>query len=444
VQKPIKIVVFLGPSLPIEKAKEILPDAIYLPPCKQSDLLSVATIDQPNVIILIDGVFGQSLSVWHKEILFALSKGIHVIGCSSMGAIRAAECHEFGMQGFGKIFWWYKNGNFEDDDVVAVTHSHEGVPTSLPMVNVAETLVALLAENEIECDDFEQVHDAFRKAYFPDRTLKLVPKWMRSKFQRNYVDVKGEDAEFTLRHVRDNLSKYESPFVPDFKMRECHLFNAQYERDRRVRRNDGEVPLAEIDGFLALQSDQFERINWDANNRLAARVLSEVLNLEPSAEEWRDEASRFCAVHGIRCDDDFSAWLNRNDLSGSEFNQLMLENAKIRKLHKALHVSKVACRNTKTVLDHLRITGEYPSVADEAASQEMAVNRVAPDFMHCPISREPIESILEDHCQDMGVGVPCDLNTWLRESGFQNENELRIALSRVGILRGNLKSQKTT
>jgi hypothetical protein len=86
----VKVVVFLGPSLPLEDARKIL-DAIYLPPAKQADLISAAINHEPDAIALIDGTFHQSLSVWHKEILFALQRGIRVFGASSMGALRAAE-----------------------------------------------------------------------------------------------------------------------------------------------------------------------------------------------------------------------------------------------------------------------------------------------------------------------------------------------------------------
>ena len=51
-----KIVIFLGPSLPIAEAREIL-DAIYLPPAKQADLISAVTTYKPDAIGLIDGVF---------------------------------------------------------------------------------------------------------------------------------------------------------------------------------------------------------------------------------------------------------------------------------------------------------------------------------------------------------------------------------------------------
>ena len=105
----MKVVIFLGPSLPLEEARQIL-DAVYLPPAQQADIVSVVGMHRPDVIGLVDGEFGQSLSVWHKEILYALDRGIHVFGASSMGALRAAETDMFGMIGVGEVYRQFASG----------------------------------------------------------------------------------------------------------------------------------------------------------------------------------------------------------------------------------------------------------------------------------------------------------------------------------------------
>ena len=56
----------------------------------------------PRAIGIIDGVFLDVASVWHREILWALSQGVHVFGAASMGALRAAELDGFGMRGVGR------------------------------------------------------------------------------------------------------------------------------------------------------------------------------------------------------------------------------------------------------------------------------------------------------------------------------------------------------
>lgn len=76
---------------------------------------------RPKRICLIDGEFRQALAVQHKEIVFALLQGVLCIGAASMGALRAAELHRYGMIGIGRIFAMYRDGE-EDDSLVAMTY----------------------------------------------------------------------------------------------------------------------------------------------------------------------------------------------------------------------------------------------------------------------------------------------------------------------------------
>lgn len=64
--------VFLGPSLPIAEARQVLPQAVYHPPAAVGDVYRVAASGDCSVLALIDGLFQSVPAVWHKEILFAL------------------------------------------------------------------------------------------------------------------------------------------------------------------------------------------------------------------------------------------------------------------------------------------------------------------------------------------------------------------------------------
>jgi hypothetical protein len=119
----IERIIYAGPTLyglPILK----LPGELWLPPASQGDVLRGVIEKKPRQIVLIDGLFHQNLSVWHKEIVYALLEGVVCIGASSMGALRAAEMHRYGMIGVGKIFEMYRDGE-EDDSLVAMTFDPE-------------------------------------------------------------------------------------------------------------------------------------------------------------------------------------------------------------------------------------------------------------------------------------------------------------------------------
>src|SRR3954462_11170486 len=116
----MSVYVFIGPTLSAQDARAEL-DAVYLPPVSQGDVYRVAQ-KRPKAIGIVDGYFQCVPAIWHKEILWAMTRGIHVYGSASMGALRAAELAPFGMEGVGKIFGLSRDGTLEDDDEVAVAH----------------------------------------------------------------------------------------------------------------------------------------------------------------------------------------------------------------------------------------------------------------------------------------------------------------------------------
>ncbi|ARO31323.1 TfuA-like domain-containing protein [Rhizobium sp. NXC14] len=168
-------VIFAGPSLP--DAGSLAGEGIrVLPPATQGDVLAV--VEQgANVIGLIDGGFEYAAPVWHKEILRALSLGVTVLGAASMGALRAAECHSFGMIGIGRIFEDYRTGRLVDDAAVALLHAPSalgGKPLTIPLVNVCATLDAM-ERNELLADGLRQViEDAANAIFFKRRTWRTI------------------------------------------------------------------------------------------------------------------------------------------------------------------------------------------------------------------------------------------------------------------------------
>ena len=104
-------IVFLGPSLEREKASSIL-QAEYRPPVRRGDL---EQIEGPTTVAIIDGVFEQSRSVSPRELIAAAGRGVRIVGCSSMGALRAAEVPK-AMVGYGKVFSMYRDGTLADHD----------------------------------------------------------------------------------------------------------------------------------------------------------------------------------------------------------------------------------------------------------------------------------------------------------------------------------------
>src|SRR3979490_2921209 len=95
----MKTIAFFGPSITEAEVRR-LAAVTHAPPIKRGDL---AAVDDYDVIVILDGEFGQNMSVSPKEILSLLERGKTVIGASSMGALRASELDRSGMIGVGGV-----------------------------------------------------------------------------------------------------------------------------------------------------------------------------------------------------------------------------------------------------------------------------------------------------------------------------------------------------
>ncbi|MDT7934193.1 MAG: TfuA-like protein [Sphingomonadaceae bacterium] len=111
-------VLFAGPTIH-GLAPGLLEGLDVRPPARLGDVAR-AIADRPPAIGLIDGVFGSAPSVWHRELLHAMSEGIAAFGGGSLGAIRAAELAPFGMTGIGAVYDAYASGAVVRDDAVLV------------------------------------------------------------------------------------------------------------------------------------------------------------------------------------------------------------------------------------------------------------------------------------------------------------------------------------
>ena len=234
----MSVYVFTGPSLsPAEAAKEL--DAVFLPPASEGDVYRVA-LKRPKIIGIIDGYFERVPSIWHKEILFALSAGVHVFGSASMGALRAAELAAFGMEGIGAIFEAYRDGYLENDDEVAVIHgpAEFGYPNlSEAMVNIRRTLADALAagiiglRTKMELEEigkgifyrervYAKVLEEARARGLPDSELSAFETWLPI----GRVDQKKEDARAMLRTIRRRLSSLDIPKVVPYHFEHTTLW----------------------------------------------------------------------------------------------------------------------------------------------------------------------------------------------------------------------------
>jgi len=361
----------------MEEALALLPSATFLPPAGHGDVVSALTIYQPDAIGIIDGVFGQSLSVWHKEILFALHRGVRVVGAASMGALRAAEMETCGMEGVGEVYRLFHSGELTDDDEVALVHADSELgfrALSEPMVNVRATVRHACAHGLISELTASRTIDSAKRLHFSERTLARIIDAARLSteladgvawvFRNRYVDVKASDARLLLEALREDPAPR-----PAVEMVDSGGFTRLYNEERRVRQDGSDVPLRDIASYAALTMPDFDDLNFGALNRALVQVLAQVLGVDVTPDELDAERVRFRRRHGLIDQGSAEQWRRSNHVNEAELDTIVHELAVCRRLHRWLLGTHRAEARTRWLLDELRLRGRYVEAADGAAHQ---------------------------------------------------------------------------
>lgn len=171
------VVAFIGPTLPLVEAQRALPGAKFLGPARRGDIARVVLDRRPAAVVLIDGLFNAVPAVVHKEILFALTNGVRVVGAASMGALRAAELWTYGMEGIGEIFRRFQTGAWESDDEVAVIHgpAESGFRVaSVALANIRLGLERACERKLLAPDQAAAIVEDLRAVFYPERSWQRV------------------------------------------------------------------------------------------------------------------------------------------------------------------------------------------------------------------------------------------------------------------------------
>jgi hypothetical protein len=230
--------VFGGPSFSSSSA---VPDngVVLLPPAALGDVLKVVN-QRPLIIGIIDGYFEWTRAVWHKEILWAMARGVHVYGSASMGALRAAELADFGMRGFGLVYEEVRSGRLRDDDEVAVMHGPAELgyrPLTEAMVNVRRTLDKAAASQVLDFGSADIVVQAAKKMFYKQRTypdvLRMaVRKGLRRRIAadlanwlpHNRVDQKNLDAMALIDVISADIKSDLQPMCVSYRFNRTTLW----------------------------------------------------------------------------------------------------------------------------------------------------------------------------------------------------------------------------
>ena len=430
------VVVFLGPTLAHEDARTVL-DAEYLPPAGHGDVLRAA-LRRPRVIGLVDGVFERVPAVWHKEILFALSEGVHVYGAASMGALRAAELDVFGMRGVGGVYRAYAEGVLEDDDEVAVAHAdaeHGFRALSDSMVDVRATLDAAVCHGVVTEETAAVILGRVKATFYADRLLVAAldggdeeHERLRAWLPTGWVRRKREDALALLRVVASELEAGLEPPRPAWALQRTRFWeDARHAVQLATEPHDGPVPAPTADHSLEAVLDEV-RLDPDGYGRLLDRSLLTALarhaaaavgvDVSPWAHETALERER--RSRGLLEPEDVDGWLDERGLRRTDLPAVARRLAVLRWAREA-HRDSVAGEVALTV----RFDDAYAGLAARAARKREALASLRSADAPAVDDGEVIDWYFRER---LGRDVPVALDAWAQAHGWPRVGDLLRAL----------------
>jgi hypothetical protein len=440
----MSLVVFTGPTLSAEDGRREL-DAIYLPPAAQGDVHRAA-LDRPAAIGIIDGYFERVPAVWHKEILWAMSQGIHVYGSASMGALRAAELAAFGMEGVGEIFEAFRRGELDDDDEVAVVHASEDDgyrPLSDAMVNIRSTLRLAEARGVLGSGDRAAMEGVAKGTFYAERSWATLlaaaagaglPEGaivaLRAFLPEGRVNQKREDALAMLRRMRDHVRAGIEPKRVEYAFEHTDTWEELRRRSARLRREDTLAPETEMVSADAL----LDELRLAGLFRVARQgAIVRHLALEQAREEERslplqavqDTLDDFRRERGLAGRRDFDRWLRREHLPAADVPRFFQDEANVRWFETMFEPEA-----TRSLPDYLRATGDYGAFMERAhAKQRLLVERGLDNPSLADVGRSEAD-LWAWYFERLGGRPPQDLLGHARAVGFADVDSLRRAVLR--------------
>jgi YcaO-like protein with predicted kinase domain len=436
-QRP-EIAIFMGPSLSASEARPYL-DALYMPPVSEGDVYRAALL-RPRAIGIIDGYFEQVPAVWHKEILWAMSQGIHVFGAASMGALRAAELHAFGMEGVGEIFRHFRDGDLEDDDEVAVLHApaeagYEAL--SEAMVDIRATLRAAVRAGIIGPEAQAALESAAKRLPYPQRTFQRIlagaagadVERLRNWLPENRVQQKRADAVALLQTLGDWIACDPGPKTVPWAFQQTYLWHTAQERAGQFISEDLGVGALRTDVLLEelrVDADTYTSVLEDAMLRLLAGREAARRGVTPDREAIGGAVRDWQMERGLRSPAEVEAWLVREELTPERLAEALRPQAALRSILPLIQGDLIP-----HMLDVLRLDGNYSRLLARSRHKQEVLSAMGLDNPATSQSGAAESQALAWYFKErLRTAVPADLESYARYLGYVERRDLVRAVLR--------------
>jgi hypothetical protein len=439
----VTIHVFAGPTLSPREVLARLPEAVVSGPVKFGDVYRAAR-QRPTAIAIIDGYFERVPATWHKEILWAMSEGVHVFGSSSMGALRAAELCDFGMVGVGSIFEAFRDLELEDDDEVAVAHGAEDtgfLAVSEAMVNIRATLRRAAAEGVLSSASAEALTKFAKGTFYAQRCYPVLLEAgadagldsselgrLRVWVQAGRVDQKRADAEQLL----DQLKAWQLAGPEPKRVRySFEATDAWHEAERiaseGLRHSQAGAVSADEDVLEELKvANTYQAahaaaatLGWSLDAARRAGVRPDALAIRTAVETFRRDAH-------LTERQAFERWREEQHVGDESLTRFFEDRARA-----AWAEPLNATLARSHLVSHLQASGAYGRIRERAelkAQRLLELGLASPSLADANISEAELWRWY--FVQQLERKPPSDLDIFARSAGFAGTEELRRAALR--------------
>ena len=445
----MNVCIFTGPTITAAEAAVEL-DAVYFPPAAEGDVYRAA-LRCPQAVGIIDGYFQDVPSVRLKEILWAMSRGVHVFGCSSIGALRATELEAFGMEGVGTVFELFRDGILEDDDEVAVAHgpAELGYPAlSEAMVNIRQTLRKAELEKVISADARAALEQEAKRLFYPERSYSAVLRHapelgiaeaqlarLRDWLPEGQVNQKREDAVAMLRLIGRRMADGLEPKRVAYSFEHTAMWEAVLQNDRDLRTDNEAGPAG-----VSLESLLDElRLNGEPDQQSQLLALERFFAIREAdrkglkvTEESREEAElSFRRERDLQEANQLERWMEKNGLDRHSFAALMADEARLKMVHERVRLDSGNC-----LPDQLRVSGDYPELLKRAAKKEAVLASFGFKNLSLETAGVTEEELIRWYFEQvLKRALPGDVSAYAESLGFTHPYAFRRALLKEYVYR---------
>lgn len=436
----MNIFIFAGPTLHFSQGKEEL-DAVYLPPASQGDIYRVTGL-KPFAIGIIDGYFDKVPSIWHKEVLWAITQGIHVFGAASMGALRAAELNAFGMKGVGRIYGMYRDGVLEDDDEVAVAHTEDFTSLSDAMVNIRCTLEKAEHQKVIGASTRRLLERMAKRMFYPNRTYAAllrearrhhVPSREISRLDAwlptGRLDQKLDDALTMLRAIRALAQRRTPPRKATYVVEPTCFWKQLTQEAGKLQLDNQSVQMLMGDSLL----EELRLEGAPYIKAMEACLLKLLLQDKTDGRmNYNDDAAllettiAFREARGLLSPSDLRTWLKKHSLTKASFCRLIQEEHRLQRTR-----SRLQPQGERLIPAYLKLSGQYDGLAERALEKRRVLSQFGLEHPRAQDVGMEDDDLLEWYFRErLNLAVSANLLSHVKGLGLRDKEDFIQLLRR--------------